>query len=473
VGLQGAGRGHRQEQVGRCVRRVYFDITDIIQFAGRNTRLTGIQRVVFNIVNLLSRKYGGEQVQCVYHDRSHKAMFAVDLSVRPHDVEFDAETLLVDLGLARAPSFFPSTVRVKSYLRNHARDKTQRALLKLRLYLWSFTARQRLRDLDLLPAGRVERGSAVALAPRRIEQLSPDSHLVHLGSSWFFPEVWRFSAEHRARGGDVVQFIHDLIPVTHPQFMPDKEPPVFVNWLQHAMGYAARFPCNSQWTAQSLQRYAQSQGKVLDIEVTTLAHEFIGYERDEAVALPKRLAVLAGKRFVLCVGTIESRKNGLSLLRAWQRLPAEMGEAAAVLVFAGRYGKIGGPEFREELGAGQGSAADVRVIDMPSDSELAWLYRNCLFTVYPSFVEGWGLPVGESAWFGKYCIASSASSIPEVCGSLVEYVDPEDTDGLKEQIVRLLRDDALLREREGRVAVAPLRRWCDVADDLYAYITAR
>ena len=113
---------------------------------------------------------------------------------------------------------------------------------------------------------------------------------------------------------------------------------------------------------------------------------------------------------MLCVGTIESRKNGLSLLRAWQRLPAEMGEAAAILVFAGRYGKIGGPDFREELAAGHGPAADVRVIDMPSDSELAWLYRNCLFTVYPSFVEGWGLPVGESAWFGKYCIASSNSA---------------------------------------------------------------
>lgn len=458
--------------MGRCVRRVYFDITDIIQFAGRNTRLTGIQRVVFNIVNLLSRKYGGEQVQCVYHDRSRKAMFAVDLSVRPHDVEFDAETLLVDLGLANSPSFFPSTVRIKSYLRNHARDKTERTLLKLKVYWWSFAARQHLRDLDLLPASEARRRDAgVALSPRRIDRLPAGSHLVHLGSSWFFPEVWRFSAAHREQGGDVVQFVHDLIPVTHPGFMPDKEPPVFVNWLNHAMDYAARFPCNSQWTAGTLQRYGQDQGRALSVEVTPLAHEFIGFERGEGVALPQRLAALAGKRFVLCVGTIESRKNGLSLLRAWHQLPHDLGDAAAVLVFAGRYGKIGGTDFRDELAAGSACAADVRVIDMPSDSELAWLYSNCLFTVYPSFVEGWGLPVGESAWFGKYCIASNASSIPEVCGSLVEYVDPADTDSLKKGIVRLLRDAALLQQREQLIAAAPLRRWSDVADDLYTYIT--
>lgn len=453
------------------MRRVYFDITDIIQFAGRNTRLTGIQRVVFNIVTLLSRKYGGEQVQCVYHDRNRKAMFAVDLSVRPDDVEFDAETLLVDLGLATAPSFFPSKVRVKSYLRNHARDKAERAWLKLKIYWWSLAARQRLRDLDLLPAARaVRRNPRADLAPQRIERLPAGSHLVHLGSSWFFPEVWRFSAEHRAQGGDVVQFVHDLIPVTHPQFMPDKEPPVFVNWLNHAMDYAARFPCNSRWTAMNLQRYAQECGRTVNVEVTALAHEFIGYARGERVPLPPRLAALAGKRFVLCVGTIESRKNGLSLLRAWQQLPERMGDDSTQLVFAGRYGKIGSTEFREALQAG--GTADVRVIDMPSDHELAWLYSNCLFTVYPSFVEGWGLPVGESAWFGKYCIASSASSIPEVCGTLIEYVDPADTDSLKEGIARLLRDADGLQQRERLIAAAPLRRWSDVADDLYAYVTS-
>ncbi len=450
--------------------RVYFDITDIIQFAGRNTRLTGIQRVVFNIVNILSHKHGGDRVRCVYYDRNRQAMFDVDLSMRKPDSEFDAEALLVDLGLARAPGFFPTTVRIKSYLRNRAKNKLHRQLLKMRLFAWSLIDRQRLRALDLLPAERSNR-IAAAMVPRRITQLPAESHLVHLGSSWFFPEVWRFSAEHRARGGDVVQFVHDLVPVTHPQFMPEKEPPVFVNWLDRAMEYAARFPCNSQWTAQSLVSYAASRGRNLKVDVTPLAHEFIGYARDEDVVLPARLAPLSGKPFVLCVGTLEARKNGLSLLRAWRRLTAGLEQAPPVLVFAGRYGKIGGAIFRDELDADAQSSDGIRVVDMPSDNELAWLYRNCLFTVYPSYVEGWGLPVGESVWFGKYCIASSASSIPEVCGSLIDYIDPQDVDSIRTAILRPLLDSAFLREREQAIAAAHLRKWSNVADDVYAYVT--
>jgi glycosyltransferase involved in cell wall biosynthesis len=453
------------------VSRVYFDITDIIQFAGRNTRLTGIQRVVFNIVNLLSQKHGGDRVRCIYYDRSLKTMLEVDLSKRAPDPEFDAEALLVDLGLARASGFFPTPVRIKSYLRNHAINKVHRALLKARVYLWSFIARERLHDLDLLPAHRSNR-IATPLAPQRIPELPADCHLVHLGSSWFFPEVWRYSAEHRARGGDVVQYVHDLIPVTHPQFMPDKEPPVFIDWLNHAMDYAARFSCNSRYTTQTLSRFAEQRGRQLKIDVTTLAHEFIGYARDERVALPARLAPLSEKRFVLCVGTIESRKNGLSLLKAWRQLAPGLSGEPPLLVFAGRYGRIGGAQFREELAADGHPEGAIRVVDMASDRELAWLYRNCLFTVYPSYVEGWGLPVGESVWFGKYCVASSASSIPEVCGPLLDYIDPDDPDSIKAGILRPLLDSAFLRQRERAIAAARLRTWRDVADDLYAYVTA-
>ena len=71
----------------------------------------------------------------------------------------------------------------------------------------------------------------------------------------------------------------------------------------------------------------------------------------------------------------------------------------------------------------------VTVIPQATDADLAVLYQNCLFFVYPSLVEGWGLPVGEAAWFGKYSVVSSSSSLPEVCGDLVDYVAPENIDG--------------------------------------------
>lgn len=447
--------------------RVYFDITDIVHFAGRNNRLTGIQRVQFNLVTLLARRHG-DVLRCVYFERSHQAVFEFDPSLQATDAEFDAEALLIDLGLARLSNRYPSQVRIKSYLRKHARSKLQRIWLKIKIYLWAWVAPQRLLDAGLAPSARS--GTSGRLAPKKVTMLPANSHLVHLGSSWFFPEAWQFAAAHRTRGGDVVQYVHDLIPVTHPQFMPDKEPPLFINWLQHAMNYATRFPCNSKWTAQDLARFGEQQGRDLKIGVIPLAHEFVGFARNAEPEMPETLKQLKNKQFVLSVGTIEARKNGLALLKVWQQLIGELGERTPLLVFAGRYGKIGGLVVETFMLSDATLRQYIRVVDAPSDQALAWLYRNCHFSVYPSFVEGWGLPVGESAWFGRYCVASQASSVPEVCGDLMGYVDPDDIDSIKRGVLRPLTEPHFLAEREQAIAAAPLRTWQQVADELYDYI---
>lgn len=62
------------------------------------------------------------------------------------------------------------------------------------------------------------------------------------------------------------------------------------------------------------------------------------------------------------------------------------------------------------------------------DQELSWLYKNCMFTVYPSHYEGWGLPVAESMHYRTPCIASEASSIPEIAGELVSYFNPSSSE---------------------------------------------
>ena len=59
-----------------------------------------------------------------------------------------------------------------------------------------------------------------------------------------------------------------------------------------------------------------------------------------------------------------------------------------------------------------------------NDKELAWLYENCLFSVYPAFYEGWGLPVAESLLRGVPVLTSNTSSIPEIAGDLLEYFSP-------------------------------------------------
>ena len=64
------------------------------------------------------------------------------------------------------------------------------------------------------------------------------------------------------------------------------------------------------------------------------------------------------------------------------------------------------------------------------------MYENCAFTVYPSLYEGWGLPIAESFAFGKPCIASNKSSMPEVGQHYAEYFSPYNADALATLILR-------------------------------------
>jgi glycosyltransferase involved in cell wall biosynthesis len=153
-------------------------------------------------------------------------------------------------------------------------------------------------------------------------------------------------------------------------------------------------------------------------------------------------------------------------------LIAELGEKTPLLLFAGRYGRIGSGEFQAFLENDPVLSRFARVVDAPADQALAWLYGNCLFSAYPSHVEGWGLPVGESAWFGKLCLASKTSSVPEVCGALMDYVDPTDVADIVRAARQLIGDRDYLQQREQAIRQAPLRRWADVADDLYGFMQA-
>jgi glycosyltransferase involved in cell wall biosynthesis len=102
-----------------------------------------------------------------------------------------------------------------------------------------------------------------------------------------------------------------------------------------------------------------------------------------------------------------------------------------------------------------------------SDDELVHLYRSCLFTVYPSFYEGWGLPVGESLGLGRYCIASSAASLPEVGGDFIDYVDPFDQMDFYMKVLRAIREPDYVRAREAiiRQNYAP-RSWAETTRQL-------
>ena len=93
----------------------------------------------------------------------------------------------------------------------------------------------------------------------------------------------------------------------------------------------------------------------------------------------------------------------------------------------------------------------IRILDDAGDDELAWLYAHCCWTLYPSFYEGWGLPLSESLMHGKLCLASNAASLPEAGQGLARHLDPHDIDAWHREIVTLLAAPEQLAAIEARI----------------------
>jgi glycosyltransferase involved in cell wall biosynthesis len=131
------------------------------------------------------------------------------------------------------------------------------------------------------------------------------------------------------------------------------------------------------------------------------------------------------------------------------------------LVFAGKIGWLV-DDLLNDLEASDYLNGKIILLRSLSDAELQQAYRSCLFTVFPSLSEGWGLPIAESLAHGKFCVASNHTSIPEAGGNLVDYFDPLNEADALAKIERPLIDPGYLAAREAQLrAEYRLRTWGD------------
>jgi len=145
-------------------------------------------------------------------------------------------------------------------------------------------------------------------------------------------------------------------------------------------------------------------------------------------------------RFVLCVATIEGRKNHQLIFDIWQRM-IDLGDDPPHLICVGRLGWKA-TSFVSALVETSYLGGRVHLLREVSDTDLKMLYERCLFSIFPSCYEGWGLPVGESLAMGAICVCSSRASIPEVAGDCGVYIDIDDIEQSLGVVRDLVRDAA-------------------------------
>lgn len=303
----------------------------------------------------------------------------------------------------------------------------------------------------------------------------PQDVLLILESVWitdnYFANVFRY----RLNGLLVITMLHDLIPTLDPTFM-DEVGPKFHRYLHGASMVSDRVVTNSKSTRNDYSAYCAAHS-LLEAPgcVTQLPGGFDDVQKSPQNDLEVKNFQVWPRPYILMVGTIEVRKNHLVALRAWKDLIKIRGsQNVPDLVCVGKIGwNIG--EFLGELASSE-TVVKNRIhllTENVGDDHLKSLYENCLFTIYPSSYEGWGLPVSESLDFGKAVITTDVSSMPEAGMEFAKYVPASDSSALVAAISEWL-DDPEIPQALGSHALKNRERidWSTVVNRLIDEVDA-
>jgi|GEM_PF-478097 len=374
------------------------DLSDMIFYLEHHDQLTGIQRVQANVFRafLDELQVPLNRLRVVYFKEEAQAFFEMP-------VGFIA-VLLDDIAAEQADRQF----RRREDGRLHLEEQAQPKPLSLK------------------------------------EEEAAHAVFLLLGAAWVFPSYFIALRRLKRNGVKFVALLHDLIPIIIPRLCDKGTAEVFKIFLRRLLRNADHLLTVSENTRRDLIGYCEANGLICPPASVTKNGQSL-----DLVATRRKTTPVEGD-FVLFVSTIEGRKNHDFALRLWENLKTRYGATMPKLVLVGRLGwRVEG--FVEALYEKNFLDGTVVLLSDVSDGTLAALYADCLFTIYPSFYEGWGLPVGESLSFGKVCLASQTSAIPEAGGDFAIYFDPASLEDATAKAARLLFDADWRAEREADI----------------------
>jgi glycosyltransferase involved in cell wall biosynthesis len=426
--------------------RLWVDVEDLFEYAHGNPRPSGIQRLAFEIYRTMHARYNCTGlVRFVRHDPLRNSFRVVPwpdvaaLFERLTDPEMAPSTgpeggisphPLVRRLIRRWIYHFPPPLRLAMIDVLLAEVEALRAWGQIAGTLWKGGWRK-IRRLVVQPlhSGR-EPNTRHPITPVAVDVSFSDyavagDVLLVLGSPWSHPDYSMLIQRQRQRGLRFALLVYDLIPIRRPEWCDRGLVRLFRGWFQEVLPLCDAVFAISHATAGDVDIYARESGIALPGPVMTIPIGTGFGAKPQPPAESRSRALPSPATYVLIVSTIEARKNHTLAFRVWRRLLEDLpADRVPTLVFAGRIGWLV-DDLMRQIANTDYLDGKLMVIENPTDAELATLYRGCLFTLFPSFYEGWGLPVTESLAFGKPCIISNRTSLPEAGGGLARSFDPD------------------------------------------------
>lgn len=320
---------------------------------------------------------------------------------------------------------------------------------------WSNLPRDALSDLKrrsglrLMSTGRMGTSLAWTLTGfPPMEWMMPDNPAVVHAVCMGYPV-----ATHKP----LVVTVHDLGPLTHPQYFSRNRPWVMERALKQAVDKAATVVAISQATANEILSLHPHAADRLQVVYSGVSERFFKPSNPKALEgldLPPDEVP-----FILTAGSLNPRKNVLGVLQALRR---SLKVIPHHLVLAGGSG-WDMKKLLQELGAPD-LASRVHLLGFVSDEVLHALYAKASMYVHPSLYEGFGLTLLEAMAVGTPVVTSDRSSLPEIAGDAALHVDPSDPDAIADALINLGNNvDLAQKQRERGLARARSFSWRNTA----------
>lgn len=239
----------------------------------------------------------------------------------------------------------------------------------------------------------------------------------------------------QARNIRPVLMLHDIIPITHPEFCRSGEQARHEVRVKALLDIACAVLTNSQDTLEMLRAYAAGAGK-------TLPPSLAIWPGTPQLPVSASKQVANANDFVI-LGTIEGRKNHKLLLDVWERLVTLMAESAPRLLIIGRRGwSCEDVLARLDSGRLSGKVVETGPID---DEDLARALAGARALLFPSLAEGYGLPLAEALAGGVPVIASDLPVFREIGQGVPVLLGSHDVDAWTAAIASYAHNDSPAR----------------------------